>query len=82
MYIAAAAPDRRSIGATNGIAQLAVSMMRTFGPSFASSLFSLSMEHNYMGGWLVWWALLIVVGIAVACGMLVPSQVWKRPGEE
>lgn len=82
IYIAAAAPNRQSIGATNGIAQMAVSMMRTFGPSFANSMYSLSMEHGYMGGWLVWWALLFISAIALACSTLVPNQVWKRPGEE
>ena len=80
--IAAASPDRRSIGATNGIVQMAVSITRTFGPAFANSLYSLSMEYNYMGGWLVWWALLIVCAIALACASFVPNEVWKRPGEK
>lgn len=81
IYIAAASPNRRSIGATNGFAQMTVSIMRTIGPSFTNSLFSLSMEHNYLGGWLVWWAMLGLCTMALVGGLQLPKKVWKREGE-
>ncbi|KAG5643880.1 hypothetical protein DXG03_009510 [Asterophora parasitica] len=44
MYIAASAPSRSSLGATNGLAQLTASSVRALAPSTASSLFSFSLE--------------------------------------
>ncbi len=44
MYINSAAASRRTLGATNGLAQMSVSVMRAVGPAVASSLLSLSLE--------------------------------------
>ncbi|KAF8074654.1 major facilitator superfamily domain-containing protein [Lyophyllum atratum] len=59
MYIAASAPSRSSLGATNGLAQLTASSVRALAPSTASSLFSLSLElggghSKRAGGYLVY----------------------------
>jgi hypothetical protein len=81
VYIATASPDRRSIGATNGFAQMAVSITRTFGPAFATSFYSMWMERKYMRGCLVWWTLMGISTIAVACSTLLPTEVWDRPEE-
>ncbi|KAJ7359951.1 hypothetical protein DFH08DRAFT_953042 [Mycena albidolilacea] len=50
IYISAAAPNRASLGATNGLCQLTVSLFRAVGPALANSLFSLSMEKGYLHG--------------------------------
>jgi hypothetical protein len=49
MYIAASAPSRSSLGATNGLAQLMVSSVRALAPTAASSLFSFSLELQSEG---------------------------------
>ncbi|GLB43326.1 putative major facilitator superfamily protein [Lyophyllum shimeji] len=59
MYIAAAAPSRSTLGATNGLAQLTASSVRALAPSTASSLFSFSLElgagnKKNVGGYLVY----------------------------
>ncbi|KAG6370820.1 major facilitator superfamily domain-containing protein [Boletus reticuloceps] len=62
IYIVAATPNRASLGATNGIAQLLVSVMRTIGPASSSSIFSISIktpEH-------------------ACASLLLPRKVWNR----
>lgn len=44
IYINGAAASRKTLGATNGLAQMGVSIMRAIGPASASSLFSLSLK--------------------------------------
>ncbi|KAJ7039673.1 member of major facilitator superfamily multidrug-resistance, DHA1 sub-family [Mycena alexandri] len=75
IYISAAAPNRASLGATNGLCQLSVSLMRTIGPAAANSLFSLSIEKGYMNGWMVYYVLM-----ATTCAALwVAAQLPRRP---
>ena len=50
MYISSAAPNKRSLGATNGIAQMVVSIQRTVGPAAAASLFAFSLDSHILGG--------------------------------
>ena len=42
----------------------------------ANSLFSLSIEKEYLGGNLVYYLLLIVVGIALGVASLLPCHMW------
>lgn len=44
IYIATASPNHSSISATNGLAQVLVSIMRSIGPASATLMFSLSIE--------------------------------------
>ena len=61
-------PEGGPLGTTNGVAQMLASGMRTIAPTFASSLFALSIARNIAGGNLVFFILtgLSVVGIFVA----------------
>ncbi|KDQ59075.1 hypothetical protein JAAARDRAFT_192627 [Jaapia argillacea MUCL 33604] len=79
IYITAAAPNKASMGATNGLCQTTVSIMRAIGPAVASSLFSLSIdkEHHYLGGWLVYCVLEVLAFVSIAIGSLLPRQVWN-----
>jgi len=79
IYIAAAAPNRASLGATNGIAQLLCSIVRAIGPAMTNSLFSLSIDenHHYLNGMMVYWVLLGVTAVAIWAGFLLPRKVWK-----
>ncbi|KAL0945400.1 hypothetical protein HGRIS_000894 [Hohenbuehelia grisea] len=65
MFVIDSMPNPHSMATVNAIAQVTTSLARTFGPSFASSLFSLSLEHKLLGGYLVY-AILISV---ILCGM-------------
>jgi hypothetical protein len=43
--------------------------MRSIGPAAVASLFSISLENNYLDGMLVYWVLvaMVVLSIMVAC---------------
>jgi len=74
IYISAAAPNRASLGATNGLCQLSVSIMRAIGPAAANSLFSLSMEKGYLHGYMVYYVLIGVTCVALWIGALLPRR--------
>lgn len=54
--------------------QVAVSVMRAVGPAATNSLFSLSMAHNWLGGYLVYYVLVVFVGIALFIASILPSS--------
>jgi len=68
-------PNHAFIGATNGIAQLLVSIKRAIGPTAAASHFSLSTKEGYIGGNLVYVVFLMVSLAAIAFGTTLPQQV-------
>ncbi|KAF9468193.1 member of major facilitator superfamily multidrug-resistance, DHA1 sub-family [Collybia nuda] len=78
IFIAAASPNRAMLGATNGLSQMTVSIMRAIGPAVANSLFSLSIEKNYLNGYLVYYVLLAVVCVSVFIGSLLPQRLWTQ----
>lgn len=80
IYIAAASPNRASLGATNGIAQLLVSIMRAIGPASATSMFSISIktpEHALFA----YYYLLFLVFVGIGASLLLPRKVWSRSTE-
>lgn len=88
IFITAASPSRHTLGATNGLAQMTVSFMRAVGPSLANSLFSLSLVLEFerglgmvAGGWVVYYAMLVLVAAALVGGSCLPKEVWKRADE-
>lgn len=78
MYISAAAPNKESIGATYGIAQMIVSVMRAIGPATVNSAFSLSIEKDIMGGYFVYWVMVAMVGLTLWVGCLLPKKLWNE----
>jgi len=76
IFISAASPNRASLGATNGLSQMSVSIMRAIGPAAANSLFSLSIEKGYLGGYLVYYVLVVMSGAALAFSSMLPRQIW------
>ncbi|KAF7771077.1 hypothetical protein Agabi119p4_7051 [Agaricus bisporus var. burnettii] len=74
IFIAAASPNRASVGATNGLCQVAVSVARGLGPGIVSSLFSLSMAHDWFGGYLVYYIFVMAVGVALFVGSTLPHS--------
>ncbi|KAI9573798.1 major facilitator superfamily domain-containing protein [Boletus coccyginus] len=78
MFISAAAPNKGSIGVTNGIAQVAVSVMRAVGPAVVNSAFSLSVEEHIMGGYFAYWVMVAMVGLTLRVGWLLPKNLWRE----
>ncbi|KAF8833233.1 MFS transporter [Paxillus ammoniavirescens] len=71
MYIITSAPNRRSLGALNGVAQTTASVVRAIGAASATSLFAYSIRHDFMGGYGVY-VVIILIAIATSplCAML------------
>ncbi|KAJ7486429.1 major facilitator superfamily domain-containing protein [Mycena galericulata] len=74
IFIMDAAPNKASVGSVSGLSQMVGTTLRSIAPSFASSLFSLSVKNNLAGGYLVY---IILIGLtlgAVRCSLLLPRQ--------
>lgn len=84
MYVSSAAPNRRSLGATNGLAQTAVSIQRTVGPAAATALFAYSLENNVMGlgGNFAYAVLLLLVFIGLLAAVQLPSKTWRQSDDD
>jgi len=82
MFIAAAAPNKRSLGATNGLAQTVVAIQRTVGPAAAASLFAYSLANNVLGlgGNFAYAVLLVVVCVGLGVAAQLPRYTWKKHG--
>lgn len=76
MYISAASPNKASVGATNGLAQMIVSMMRAVGPAAVNSAFSISIKRQYLGGNMVYCVMAGMVYMALGVGVLLPRCMW------
>jgi hypothetical protein len=78
MFIAAAAPNKRSLGATNGLAQTAVAIQRTVAPAGAASLFAFSLANDVLGGNFAYVVLLAVVSVGLCVAAQLPRHTWKH----
>lgn len=79
IFVAAATPNKASLGATNGISKVSVSIVRAVGPALMSSMYSLSIdkEHHYMNGGLVYYVSLTLSLSAIWVGILLPKRPFK-----
>ncbi|KAG2093751.1 major facilitator superfamily domain-containing protein [Suillus discolor] len=80
LFIRAAAPNRASIRATNGIAQVAVAVARIVGPVSAALVFSYLLQQGH-DPWLIYYFLIVIAFLAVGTGLLLPRDpsVWEDP---
>ena len=76
MYVTASAPNKHSLGATNGLSQTTVSFARAIGPALSTSLFSWSVQKNVLGGYAVYAILAFVAFFAISMAMLLPQRMW------
>jgi len=87
IFITAAASSKQTLGGTNGLAQMFVSIMRCVAPAVVTSLFSVSLSLEFdrgkgiFAGSLVYLVMLVFGGIAIAGGTMLPKVVWTRPEE-
>jgi len=78
IFVAAASPSRASLGAVSGLSQTTVCLVRGLGPAAANSLFSISIEKNYLGGYLVYYVLTGLVCVAMMVASMLPRKPWTH----
>jgi len=81
IFITSAAPSKRSLGATNGLAQAIVSVQRTMGPAAADWLFAFSITNNVLGGNFVYVVLLVLVCVGLCTATRLPRHRWAHSGQ-
>ncbi|KAG2106600.1 major facilitator superfamily domain-containing protein [Suillus discolor] len=79
LFVRAAAPNRASIGATNGVAQVAVAVARIVGPASAASVFSYSLQEGH-NAWSIYYFMTALAFLAVGTALLLPRDpsVWEN----
>jgi hypothetical protein len=78
MYLSSAAPNKRSLGATNGLAQSVASIQRTVGPAAADWLFAFSIQNNILGGNFVYIVIQGLVGVGLYIAVQLPQDMWTH----
>jgi len=68
IYITAASPNKRSLGATNGLAMTLVSVGKILAPAISDNLLAFSIQHDILWGYAVYIAFLFftIGGIGLA----------------
>lgn len=77
IFVTESAPNQRSLGATNGLSQTTSSIARALGIVLSSSLFSLSVEWNILGGYAVYGILFTVSCFALRLALRLPQDMWE-----
>lgn len=77
MYVTASAPNKRSLGATNGLSQTTASIVRAIGPALSTSLFSYSIQHNILGGYGVYVLMATLSLFALVIATFLPAHLWE-----
>ncbi|KAJ7075173.1 major facilitator superfamily domain-containing protein [Mycena belliarum] len=77
MYITTSAP-KSSRGTANGLSQTSAALARAIGPAMSTSLFSLSVQHNLLGGYMVYFIYLLLSGLALLLAARLPDEVWDE----
>ncbi|KAF5333678.1 hypothetical protein D9611_002661 [Ephemerocybe angulata] len=60
-------PHKLLMGSATGMAQMAASGTRAFAPAVASSLFSISIQRNWAGGYAVYYMIMVLL-VGLICG--------------
>jgi hypothetical protein len=74
LHINDAAPSRKTLGTMNALAQTVGVSCRIFAPSVASSLFSVSVQHDLLGGTMVY----CILEVVAVCGLFVSLWLPKK----
>ncbi|OAX31461.1 hypothetical protein K503DRAFT_777563 [Rhizopogon vinicolor AM-OR11-026] len=78
IHITAAAPNKRSLGATNGLAQTTGSIVRAFGPAVFTSMFAYSLQHKLLGGYAVYVVLGTMSVFSLMLSVKLPERAEKK----
>ncbi|KAH9902985.1 MFS general substrate transporter [Cubamyces lactineus] len=76
MFVTSAAPNRNALGATNGMAQLAASVVRAIGPAGSTSLFALSIDRWWLQGYGVYAIFTVLSCVLMLVGLPLPRNGW------
>ena len=74
MYITAASPNKRSLGATNGVAQTISSIGRMLTPAMTNSLLSFSIRHHILWGYAPYMVLIFLTIGAIGLAFKLPKR--------
>ncbi|KAH9481768.1 Major facilitator-type transporter psiT2 [Psilocybe cubensis] len=74
VLIVEAVPEGGPMGTVNGVAQMLGCAMRTIAPTFASSLFSISLQKKLAGGDMVYYVLIAITVVGIRCSALLPNK--------
>src|SRR5580693_9524372 len=77
MFVSSAAPNKRSLGTLNGLAQTVVSIQRAVGPAAAASLFAFTLQNNILGGRFAYVVLLSLACVGLGVAFQLPRDTWK-----
>ncbi|KAH9059730.1 MFS general substrate transporter [Lactarius vividus] len=78
LFISSAVPNKRSLGATNGLAHMVASIQRMVGPAAADWLFAFSLMNNILGGNFAYVILVLLVGVGLCVSTQLPRNVWTH----
>jgi len=67
-------PNQSSLGTMNGLAQAMGCISKSLGPSFASSLHSISLQHHLAGGNAVYYIMMVIVAIGIRFTFMLPKR--------
>jgi len=82
MYITASPPTKSALGATHGLSQTSASIARAIGPAMSTSLFSLSVQENWLGGYAVYLFFGVLSLGSLVLARQLPEEVWEEAEEE
>ncbi|KAF8969121.1 major facilitator superfamily multidrug-resistance, DHA1 sub-family [Flammula alnicola] len=71
-------PEGGPMGTVNGVAQMLSSGMRTIGPTFVSSLFSISLQRGLASGNMVYYLLMSMTLVGIRCTVLLPKKFTEK----
>ncbi|KAJ4488407.1 major facilitator superfamily domain-containing protein [Lentinula aciculospora] len=74
IFVVNGAPSKSALGTTNGLCQASKTLARTMGPVLATSLFSLSKEHDLCGGHFVYMVFMLITFVCMRTTMGLPSE--------
>jgi hypothetical protein len=69
IYFSDSAATKSALGAINGLGQIVACSVRIFAPLLTFSLFSVTHQHNLLGGTMVYWILwvFVIAGMYASC---------------
>jgi hypothetical protein len=82
LYVSSAAPNKRSLGAADGLSQVATSIQSAVGPAAADWLFAFSPTHNVLGGNLAYVVRVGVVCVGLGVSTQLPRNTWAQYKEK